>query len=58
MVLKFCQVGKYLQNSWKILRNGYKSTFMEYCVKSTINTRGILPILSIISFAPFDRLSI
>ena len=29
---------------------------MEYCVKSTINTRGILPILSIISFAPFDRL--
>ena len=23
---------------------------MEYCVKSTINTRGILPILSIILF--------
>ena len=23
---------------------------MEYCIKSTINTRGILPILSTISF--------
>ena len=29
----------------KILCNGYKSTFMEYCLKSTINTRGILPII-------------
>ena len=58
MVLKFYQVGKYLQNSSKILHNGYKSTYMEYCVKSTINTRGILPILSIFSFAPFDQLSI
>ena len=28
----------------KIVRNGYKSTFMEYCIKSTVNTRGILPI--------------
>ena len=31
---------------------------MEYCVKSTINSRGILPILSIICFASIDRLSI
>ena len=28
----------------KIVHNGYKSTFMEYCIKSTINSRGILPI--------------
>ena len=28
----------------KIVCNGYKSTFMEYCIKSTVNTRGILPI--------------
>ena len=28
----------------KIVRNGYKSTFMGYCVKSTINSRGILSI--------------
>ena len=28
----------------KIVRIGYKSTFMEHCVKSTINSRGILPI--------------
>ena len=28
----------------KILHNGYKSTIMEYCIKSTINSRGILPI--------------
>ena len=27
----------------KILHNGYKSTIMEYCIKSTINSRGILP---------------
>ena len=55
---KSYQVSEYLQNSRKILRNGYKSTFMEYCVKFTINTRGILSILSIISFTPFDQLSI
>ena len=30
----------------KIVRNGYKSTYMEYCVKSTINSRGILPIFN------------
>ena len=30
----------------KILRNGYKSTFMEYYIKSTINTSGILPIFT------------
>ena len=50
MVFKSYQVGEYLQNSSKILHDGYKSTFMEYCIKSTINTRGILPILSIILF--------
>ena len=42
--LKSYQVGQYLQNLWKIVCNGYKSTFMEYCIKSTINSRGILPI--------------
>ena len=30
----------------KMLCNRYKSTFMEYCVKSTINTSGILPIFT------------
>ena len=28
----------------KIVRIGYKSTFMEHYIKSTINSRGILPI--------------
>ena len=42
---KSYQVGKYLQNSCKILHNGYKSTFLEYCVKSIINARENLPII-------------
>ena len=43
--LKSYQVREYLQNSCKILRDGYKSTFMEYYIKSIINTRGFLPII-------------
>ena len=42
--LKRYQVGQFFKICGKIVRNVYKSTFMEYCVKSTINTRGILPI--------------
>ena len=38
----------------KIVCNGYKSTIMEYCDRSTIISRGILPILSIICFTPID----
>ena len=29
---------------WKTIRNGYKSTIMEYRDKSTMNTRGTLSI--------------
>ena len=29
---------------WKTIRNGYKSTIMEYGDKSTMNTRGTLSI--------------
>ena len=43
--LKSYQVSQFFYKiCGKIVRNVYKSTFMEYCVKSTINTRGILPI--------------
>ena len=52
---KSYQVREYLQNLCKTLHNGYKSTFMEYCIKSIINTRRILPI---ISFVPVHQLSI
>ena len=36
---KSFQVGEYLQNLCKILHNGYKTTFVEKCIKYTINTR-------------------
>ena len=39
MVLKVIKSENIYKIHAKILRNGYKSTFMEYCVKSTINTR-------------------
>ena len=43
--LKSYQVGQFFYKiHGKIVHNVYKSTFMEYCIKSTINTRGILPI--------------
>ena len=44
MVLKVIKSVNIYKIRGKIVRNGYKSTFMEYCVKSTINSRGILPI--------------
>ena len=45
MVLKVIKLVNIYKIREKILCNDYKSTFMEYCVKSTINTRGILPII-------------
>ena len=47
LIVCFCngfksfQVGEYLQNlcKKKKLHNGYKTTFIEKCVKFTINTR-------------------
>ena len=44
MVLKVIKSVNIYKIRGKIVRNGYKSTFIEYCVKSTINSRGILPI--------------
>ena len=44
MVLKVIKSVNIYKIHGKIVRIGYKSTFMEYCVKSTINSRGILPI--------------
>ena len=44
MVLKVIKSVNIYKIRGKIVRNGYKSTFMEYCIKSTINSRGILPI--------------
>ena len=44
MVLKVIKLVNIYKIRGKIVRNGYKSTFMGYCVKSTINSRGILPI--------------
>ena len=45
MVLKVIKSVNIYKIHGKIVCNGYKSTFMEYCIKSTINTRGILPIV-------------
>ena len=45
MVLKVIKSENIYKIREKILCNGYKSTFMEYCIKSTINARGILPII-------------
>ena len=47
MVLKIIKSENIYKIHAKILCNGYKSTFTEYCVKSTINTRGknFLPII-------------
>ena len=42
----------------KTVRNGYKSTILEYCDKSTMNKRGNLHIFIKLSFPPVDRLSI
>ena len=39
MVLKVIKLENIYKIHAKILHNGYKSTFMEYCIKSTINTR-------------------
>ena len=44
MVLKVIKSVNIYKIRGKIVCNGYKSTFMEYCIKSTINSRGILPI--------------
>ena len=44
MVLKVIKLVSIYKIRGKIVHNGYKSTFMEYCIKSTINSRGILPI--------------
>ena len=44
MVLKVIKSVNIYKIHGKIVCNGYKSAFMEYCVKSTINSRGILPI--------------
>ena len=44
MVLKVVKLVNIYKIRGKIVHNGYKSTFMEYCVKSTINSTGILPI--------------
>ena len=45
MVLKVVKSVNIYKICTKILRNGYKSTFMEYCVKSTVNTKQNLPII-------------
>ena len=42
----------------KTVCNGYKSTILEYCDKSTMNTRGNLHILIKFSFLPVDQLTI
>ena len=39
MVQKNIQIGEYLQNSCKILHNGYKTTFTGKCITFTINMR-------------------
>ena len=39
MVFKVVKSENIYKIRTKILHNGYKSTFMEYCVKSTINAR-------------------
>ena len=44
MVLKVIKSVTIYKIHGKIVHNGYKSTFMEYSVNSTINSRGILPI--------------
>ena len=43
MVQKNIQVGKYLQNSYKISCNGYKTIYREKCITFTINTRENFP---------------
>ena len=46
MVLKVIKLENIYKIHAKILHNGYKSTFMECCIKSTINTREkFLPII-------------
>ena len=52
MVLKVIKSVNIYKIRGKIVRNGYKSTFMEYCIKSTINLRGILPNLINYLFCP------
>ena len=44
MVLKVIKSVNIYKIRGKIVRIGYKSTIMEHYVKSTINSRGILPI--------------
>ena len=44
MVLKVIKSVNFFKIRGKIVHNGYKSTIMGYYVKSTTNTRGILPI--------------
>ena len=44
MVLKVIKLVNIYKIRGKIVHNGYKSIFMEYCIKSTINSIGILPI--------------
>ena len=45
MVLKVVKSVNIYKILTRILCNGYKSTFMEYCIKSTVNTKQNLPII-------------